>query len=103
MTTTSNIPMCFLRSYRCVSFEKEQLIPYQGKVSKSFLHRTLTKSSNKTMMLDQDSPMTLMMCWHSSASFFNLYIKDLRLEETTRLCNIFQVPILYQNQYAQNA
>ena len=39
-STTSNIPMCIVGSYSCVSIGKERLIPYQGNDSKSFLHRT---------------------------------------------------------------
>jgi len=58
-TSTSNIPMCIVRSYKCVSIGKEWLIPYQGKDSNSFLRRTLTKSSNKSMMNDQASQLTL--------------------------------------------
>jgi len=38
--------------YSCVSIGKEQLILYQGKDSNSFIHRTLTKSSNKSMTND---------------------------------------------------
>ena len=87
-TTTSNIPCAYVRSYNCVSIGKEQLIHHRGKVSNSFIHRTLTKSSNKSMVLDQASLTTLMMRWHSSTSLFKLYIKDWILEEYTRLCNI---------------
>jgi len=58
-STTSNNPICIVRNYICVSIGKERLIPYQGKDSNSFLHRTLTKSSNKSMLNDQASQMTL--------------------------------------------
>jgi len=53
-STTSNIPMCIVRSYNCVSIGKEQLTYYQENYSNSFFHRTLTKSSNKSIMNDQD-------------------------------------------------
>jgi len=101
-STTSNIPMCIVRSYNYVLFGKERIILYQGKVSKSFLHMTLTKSNNKSMLIGQASLTTLMMCWHSSTSLFNIYINDWRLEEITRLCNTFQVLLLCQNIYTSN-
>ena len=69
-------------------FGKERLIPYQGKVSKSFLHRTLTKSNNKSMLYDEASLVTLLMRCHSSSLFYH-YIKKWRLEDISRLCNIF--------------
>jgi len=46
-------------SYNCVSTQMEQLIPHPGKDSNSFLHRTLTKSRNKSMLIDQASTTTL--------------------------------------------
>jgi hypothetical protein len=85
------------RSYNCVSNGLEWLIPYQGMVFKLFLPGTLTKSSNKSMMIDQPSLTTLLMRWHYSTSLCNLYIKDWWLEETTRLCDIFVVLKLCQN------
>ena len=101
-TTTSNILMCIVRNYSCVLFGKERVIPFQGIDSKSFLHRTLTKSSNRLMMIDQASQTTILMSWHISTSLFNLYIKDWKLEERTRLYNILQVSLLCQNHYASN-
>jgi len=59
--------MCIVRSYSCASIEKERLIPYQGKDSNSFLHMTLTKSINKSMMIDQ-----------ASQRLFSLRIKHLK-------------------------
>ncbi|RHN59457.1 hypothetical protein MtrunA17_Chr4g0013501 [Medicago truncatula] len=49
------------------------------------------------MMIDQASLRTILMCLHYSTYICNLYIKDQRFEETTRLCNIFIVPKLCQN------
>jgi hypothetical protein len=63
--TTSKIPMCNVYEATIVFFGIERLIPYQGEDSNSLLHRTLTKSRNKSMLNDQASIMTLLMCWHS--------------------------------------
>jgi len=46
-------------SYIRVSIGKERLISYQGRDSNSFLHRTLTKLSNKSILNDQASLVTL--------------------------------------------
>jgi hypothetical protein len=64
-----------------VFFGKERLIPLQGKDSNSFLHRTLTKSSNKSMLIYQAYQTTLWCVGTLSTSFFYLYIKEWRLEK----------------------
>jgi hypothetical protein len=50
-----------VKTYEATSmfFGREWLIHLQGNDSNTFLHRTLTKSSNKSMLNDQASLMTL--------------------------------------------
>jgi len=58
---SSTFPCALYEATTVYPLEKERIIPYQEK-SKSFLHRTLIKSSNKSMLIDQYSQMTLLMC-----------------------------------------
>jgi len=75
-------------SYNCISTQMERLIPRQGKDSNSFLHRTLTKSSNKSTLIDQASTTTLWCAVTSLTSLSYLYIKEWRHEDRERLYNI---------------
>jgi len=100
-TTTPTFPCENVRSY-IYFFERERLIHLQGNDSNTFLHRTLTKTSNKSMLNDQTSLTTLWCVGTLSTSVFYLYINEWRLEDNVwRLYNL-QVPNLCQIYYASN-
>ena len=75
------IYICNVYEATFMFFRKERLIPHQGKDSNSFFHRTLTKSSNKSMMIEQASQTTLWCTDTFSTSLFYLYIMEWRLED----------------------
>jgi len=84
-------------SYNCVSIGLEQLIPYQGMVFKLFLHKTSTKSSDKSLLIDQASLTTLWCAGTSTTSLSYLYINEWRFEDMQILCFLLWTPlIVYQ-------
>jgi len=48
---------------------------------KLFLYRTITKSSNISLVIWSSFKRLFLMCWHSTTYLSHLYIKEWRLEE----------------------
>jgi len=88
--------------FLCLLVQEQQLCLQQcssrlGMDLKLILHRTITKSGNRSLVIWSSFKRLFLMCWHYTTSLSHLYIKEWRHRELQDSYNNLQVPKLCWN------